>query len=378
MDISIGIGLLGYGTVGREVALRLLRERDSIIRRSGVRYELRAVAIRDVNKPREAHLADALLVGDARAIVADPHIDLVVESIGGVNEAARLVESALDRGLHVVTANKDLIATQGPRLHALASARGATLQYEAAACSAIPIVRILTDALAGDNVLAIAGVFNGTCTAILSAMEEGADYQDALADAQARGYAEADPRSDVEGDDATHKLALLAQLAFEAAIISPRIARTGIAGVARRDIARAKMLGYRLRLIAAARRTENGICAEVAPLLVREEHPFAQARGPENVVTVRARDAGELQLRGTGAGGTATSSAILGDVVATLRAIAERRVTSASRLTLEPILDVEPFFHEFARHQELPRYAVWEDRHLNTPTSHVRLAQARE
>ena len=366
MQLSVGIGMLGCGTVGESVALRLTSERDAIERRGGVRYDLRAIAVRDDRKARSATLRRELFTSDALSVVEDPHVDLVIECIGGTTLAADFVERALDRGRHVVTANKDLLATQGPRLSAIAASRGVSLRYEAAVGGAIPIVRSLDDALAGDEVRAIAGVFNGTCTSILSAMEDGANYADALRDAQHLGYAEADPSNDVDGVDAAHKLALLIQLAFGLAVLSPRIRRSGISGVTRRDIARAKMLGLRIRLVAAALRTADGVLAEVAPLLVPEQHAFAKARGAENVARVIARDAGDLELRGAGAGGAATASAILGDVVSALRAIGERHDFSRGGRVraLISALEVAPLFDELPRHQELPDFPVWTDEQL--------------
>ncbi|MHB8146191.1 MAG: homoserine dehydrogenase [Vulcanimicrobiaceae bacterium] len=378
MELSVGIGLLGCGTVGSSVAERLVHERDAIERRSGVRFHLRGIAIRDEDKLRPAGVDPRLFTRDARALVEDPHVDLVIECIGGTIDAADLVERTLDRGRHVISANKDLIATQGPRLHALAALRGVSLRYEAAACGAIPIVRTLADSLAGDEIRSLCGVVNGTCTFILSAMEEGASYDEALAAAQDAGYAEADPANDVEGIDAAHKLALLVQLAFGLAVISPRIRRTGITGIQKRDIARAKMLGYRLRLVAAAVRVPDGVHAEVAPVLVRDDHPFANLRGPENVVRVVSRDAGELILRGAGAGGPATASAILGDLVASLRAVGERHdlLHKTSARDFAPAIDVAPLFERLPRHPELPRFARWDESLLEAPASQASLAFA--
>ena len=367
MECTVGIGLLGCGTVGNSVAQRLVNERESIERRSGVRYELRAVAIKDCSKARA--LDASLFTRDARALVEDPRIDLIVELIGGTNDAAELVERALERGRSVVSANKDLIATQGPRLHALAASRGGSLRYEAAVCGAIPIVRMIDQSLAGDRVDALGGVLNGTCTAILSAMEAGAEYDEALAEAQRLGYAESDPTNDVEGIDAAHKLAVLMQLAFGLAIISPRIRHSGIAQITKRDIARAQMLGYRIRLVAAASRTEHGAFADVAPVLVPAAHPFAQASGPINAVRVVARDAGPLNLSGRGAGGAATGSAVLGDIVASLKSIGDRHALHAQARHFDPALEVAPFFGELARLPELPRYAVWGDSLLDAPVS---------
>ncbi len=376
MKFTVGIGLLGCGTVGAKVADRLQGEHDALERRAGTHYELRAVAIRSIQKQRPRSLDPHLFTCDARSIVDDPDVDVLIECIGGTNEAAEFVERALDRGRHVITANKDLIATQGPRLQALAAARGVTLRFEAAVASAIPIVRTLDEALAGDDIISVAGVVSGTCTSVLSMMEEGADYAEALSEAQRAGFAEADPSNDVDGIDAAHKLALLVQLAFGLAVISPRIRRTGIAGITRRDVARARMLGQRIRLVAAATRTVDGARAEVSPVLLPENHSFAQTAGVENVVRIFARDAGVLELRGTGAGGTASASAVLGDFVSVLRGIGEGRDIARRRRTntLEPAIAVNPLFTSLTRSSDLPQYPLWDDNLTDTPAAHALLA----
>lgn len=374
MESIVGIAVLGCGTVGSSVVTRLLHDRDLIEARSGVHYVVRGVAVADAAKCRAAGIDASLLTRDGRALVDRNDVDLVIECIGGLAEAAELVERALARGVSVITANKDLIATQGPRLHALANAHGATLRYEASVCGAIPIVALLEHSLAGDRVSAIAGVMNGTCNAILSAMENGAEYADALADAQAKGYAEADPTNDVDGIDAAHKLAVLAQKSFGIALTTQRIRASGISQVSKRDIARAAMLGYRIRLIAAATHHENAVRAEVAAVLVPNDHPFASLSGPENIVRVIARDAGVLQVRGHGAGGAATGSAVLGDVVATLRLLAQRR--SAPAPHLKAAGDVGSLFNELARHPELPRYPIWSDALLDYPAQVQAIAGA--
>jgi homoserine dehydrogenase len=353
MQLTVGIGLLGHGTVGSAVAEGLSAHADIIERRTGVRCELRGIATR--------HGAGA------RSLIDDPRVDVVIETIGGTTDAADFVEHALDRGRHVITANKDLIATQGPRLIALAASRGVGLRYEAAACSAVPVVRTIHEALAGDIVAAVAGVLNGTTTSILSAMEEGAEYSDALSDAQRRGYAESNPANDVEGTDASHKLALLVQLAFETAVISPRIRRSGIAHVTRDDALRANARGYHIRLVAAARRTPHGARAEVAPVLVPLHHPFAQTRGVENVVRIDARDAGTLWLRGQGAGGAASASPILGDLATLLRQIGQSRDRNPLAMPrFEPAIEIAPFFETLERLDDLPIYPVWNDERISS------------
>lgn len=367
MNLTIGIGLLGCGTVGANVAERLHRERDAIERCSGVRYELRAVAIENPSKQRPDSLDRRLFTRDARSIVDDPRVDLIVELVGGIGEATEFVERALDRGRHVVSANKDLFGTQGPRLAALAASRAAALRFEAAVGGAVPILRVLGEALAGDCVLSVAGVLNGTCTAILSAMEDGIEFDEALSQAQRHGYAESDPASDLDAGDAAHKVAIIAQSAFGLAVISPRIRRAGISTVTQRDVARARMLGLRIRLVGAAVRTDAGLRAEIAPVAVREAHEFGRTQKAENAVNVIARDAGLLGLRGSGAGGVATASAVLGDVVTILRGLREGHDFGVRGRAgaLRPAIEVEPFFERFARVPELPQYPLWDDATLD-------------
>lgn len=363
MELTVGIAVLGCGTVGSSVAERLLRERSVLERRSGAGYRVRGIAILDHHKTRHDSIDRRLLTTDAASLVDDPHVDLVVEVIGGVTRAAELVERALYRGRHVVTANKELLATHGPRLQALAAASGAALRSEGAVAAAVPILRTLHEALAGDTIGSVAGVVNGTCTSILSAMEDGLGFDEALARAQALGYAESDPSHDLDGADSAHKLALLAQASFGLAVISPRIRYGGIRHVTQRDVARARMSGLRIRPVVAAVRTERGILAESAALAVPEDHEFARTAGPQSVVQVAARDAGRLVLRGTGAGGAATASAVLGDVVTLLRAIAQRRDQGlrGQGIALEPAIEVDPLFSRLPRSAELPDYSVWDD-----------------
>ena len=363
MKTTVGVGLLGCGTVGSNVADRLQRERDMIERRSGVRYELRAIAIQDSFKSRSSALERRLFTRDARSVVDDPLVDLVIEVIGGTTDAAELVERALERGRHVVTANKDLLGEHGPRLQALAASRRAALRFEGAVGGAIPVVRTLGEALAGDEILSVAGVVNGTCATVLCAMEEGAGFDESLARAQRLGYAEADPSNDIEGLDSAHKLAVVAQLAFGLAVISPRIARTGISAVTQRDVARARMLGFRIRHVAAVLRTPDGVLAEVAPVLVPQSHEFARTAEAENVVQIAARDAGRLVLRGTGAGGAATGSAVLGDIISVLQALGQNRAFDLRGRwnSLETASRIEPFFDRLSRTVELPNYAIWDD-----------------
>jgi homoserine dehydrogenase len=225
------------------------------------------------------------------------------------------------------------------------------------------VVRTVVDALAGDRIEAIGGVLNGTCTAILSSMESGGSYASALDDARAAGFAEAEPANDVEGIDAAHKLAILMQDAFGLAIVSPRIRRRGITSISPRDIELAAHNDSHIRLIAAAVRCGDRVAAEVGPMCVPASHAFARTAGAENVVEIRARDAGRLVLRGIGAGGAATASAVLGDLDTTIRTIGRGRAATGSGSTEfpSPALDVVPLFPTLDRFPELPQYPIWND-----------------
>ena len=336
MESTVGIALLGCGTVGGGVAGMLEQRRAHIERKSGIAYDLIGVA----NRTR-----------DPLALVDDPRVDLVVETIGGTGIALECIERALDRRRHVVTANKDVIATQGPRLRALAAARGVTLRYEASVASAVPIITTLDHALAGDEILEIGGVLNGTCNFILGQMRDGKSFGESLALAQEAGYAEADPRNDVEGIDAAHKLAILVQHAFGMAVITPHIRHRGIAGVSTASVRRARQHGYELKLVGYARMLRDGrdarsLVAEVGPVLVPFTHPFAKVSGVENIIRVTGASSGPLFFSGAGAGRDAAASAVLGDVVAALRAIAERHGARANAHA-QPAQAVDAAFDRF-------------------------------
>ncbi len=304
-----GVGLLGCGTVGAGVARRLLADHPGL---------LRGIAVRHPHKPRA--VAWSGFGADPFDVVDDPAVGVVVECIGGLGLARELVLRAIARGKDVVTANKDLIATEGPWLAAFAARTGASLRYEAAVGGAIPIVRALASSLADEDVLEIGGVLNGTTNFVLDAMAGGAEYAQALAEAQRLGFAEADPRADVDGHDAAHKLAILAGLAFRRPSVSAPIARRGIGAISAADVRAGAERGLRLKLLAVARRSGEAIEAGVTPAYVAADHPFARPRGAENVVRVRGRGCGTLTFGGAGAGGDATASAVVADVLAALGA----------------------------------------------------------
>jgi homoserine dehydrogenase len=324
----VGIALLGCGTVGSGVAQLLVGRATGIGTRGTHPVSLVGIAVRSMDKERPAGIPRALFCADAAALVADPRVKIVVECIGGLGVARTLVEQALAAGKHVVTANKDLLATEGPTLRAMAARHGATIAYEAAVGGAIPIVRTLLDALAGERILEVGGVLNGTTNFVLDKMFSGATYGAALAAAQRHGFAEADPTNDVEGIDAAHKLAILAQLAFRRAVTTRDIPRTGISAVTRDDVSLARRLGMTIKLVAVAR---DG-AAIVTPAFVRAGHPFAQPSGPNNCIRVIGGSAGSLTFAGAGAGGAPTASAVIADVIATLRAIGAGSATPDTAL----------------------------------------------
>jgi homoserine dehydrogenase len=312
---------LGCGTVGSGVARLLVNSTSSVPARSGVDYWLAGIAVRSLEKPRPPEIPTDLFTEDAASLVDDPTIDVVIECIGGTGVAATFVVAALEAGKHVVTANKDLLATRGPELRALAASRGVTIAYEAAVGGAIPIVRTIAESLAGEEILEVGGVLNGTTNFILSEMFAGATYASALAQAQRLGFAEVDPTNDVAGIDAAHKLAILAQLAFRRGLVTHEIPRTGITAIARDDHTLAKRAGWRIKLIGCARADAS----IVTPAYVRTDHPFAQPVGPQNCIRVTGRSSGSLTFAGTGAGSAPTASSVVGDVVAVLRRITAGR-----------------------------------------------------
>ncbi len=316
------VALLGAGAVGSQVASLLLRHADELADRAGAHLELSGIAVRNLDAPRDVELPRELFTTDAEALITGS--DIVIELMGGIEPARTQVLQALSSGADVVTANKALLATHGPELFEAADQVGASVYYEAAAAGAIPIIRPLRDSLAGDRVVRIMGIVNGTTNYILDRMDtEGADFGDVLADAQRLGYAEADPTADVEGYDAAQKAAILAGLAFHTTVPLEAVHREGITGVTASMIAQARDAGYVIKLLAVCERlTVDGaesISVRVYPALVARSHPLASVHGANNAVFVEAEAAGSPMFYGAGAGGIQTASAVLGDVVSAAR-----------------------------------------------------------
>jgi homoserine dehydrogenase len=326
---AVRVAVLGCGNVGAALVSMLVEDAAGIEARSGVRLVLAGVAVADPARSRPGVPA-RLLTADAKGLVEDPEVDVVVELMGGLEPAGTLVRAALSAGKPVVTANKELLAAEGASLAALAAQSGVALLYEAAVAGAIPIIRPLRESLAGERVRRVMGIVNGTTNFVLSRMTEGGlGYDEALAEAQRLGYAERDPSADVEGHDAAAKAAILASLAFRCEVRAEDVPREGISSVNPVDIAFATQLGYVVKLLAVAERLDDAaappgaggaarvpeISVRVHPAMLPATHPLAAVRGAFNAVFVEGASAGELMLYGRGAGGAPTASAVLGDLI---------------------------------------------------------------
>jgi homoserine dehydrogenase len=318
---SVGVGLLGLGTVGTAVARRLIDQWELLGERAGATPVLRVVAVRDIARPRDIDLKNVRLVDDPAAVVGDPSVAIVVEVMGGIDPATALIESALRAGKTVVTANKAVIAASGPRLSALASESGARLYFEASVGAGLPIITLLRSSLLGDRISALDCVINGTTNVILTQMRgAGVNFQSALADAQRRGFAEADPSLDVDGWDAVHKLVILTWLAFGASISPDAVDRVGIRNLSGIDVAAVAQLGYRVRLLAHAERDAgDALYLSVRPTAVGPGHVLHDVDDADNAVIISSDLAGTVMLRGLGAGGASTASAVVSDVVTAVR-----------------------------------------------------------
>ncbi|MFG2521803.1 homoserine dehydrogenase [Streptomyces sp. NPDC048527] len=315
------VALLGCGVVGSEVARIMTTHADDLAARIGAPVELAGVAVRRPSKVREG-IDPSLVTTDATALVKRGDIDVVVEVIGGIEPARGLIMTAFEHGASVVSANKALIAQDGAALHAAAEEHDRDLYYEAAVAGAIPLIRPLRESLAGDKINRVMGIVNGTTNFILDKMDStGAGYQEALDEATALGYAEADPTADVEGFDAAAKAAILAGISFHTRVRLDDVYREGMTEVTAADFASAKEMGCTIKLLAICERAAHGgsVTARVHPAMIPLDHPLASVRGAYNAVFVEAEAAGQLMFYGPGAGGAPTASAVLGDLVAVCR-----------------------------------------------------------
>ena len=342
MANALRIGIAGLGTVGASLVRILADRREMLAISCGRPLDVTAVNARDKSKDRGIDLSKIAWFDNAVTLAAEADIDVFVELMGGAGEPAySAVKSALLRGIHVVTANKALLARHGLELAAIAEEKGCILNFEAAVAGGIPVIKALRESLTGNTVSRVYGIMNGTCNYILTKMEkEGLSFEACLKEAQRLGYAEADPAFDIEGNDTAHKLSILTSLAFGTQIAADDIYLEGITNISIEDIRAAADLGYRIKLLGVAQRTDTGIEQRVHPTMVPLESVIAQVDGVTNAVAIESDVLGELLMVGPGAGGSATASAVMGDIAD----IAKSRPGSQTVPSLgRPALKLEPY-----------------------------------
>ncbi len=352
----VRVGLLGLGTVGGGTFNVLRRNAEEIARRAGRGIEITRAAARSYDPARLPGIESLSVSDDAFAVVDDPDIDIVVELIGGYEPARELVLKAIANGKHVVTANKALIALHGNEIFAAAQKRGVMVAFEAAVAGGIPIIKAVREGLAANRIEWIAGIINGTGNFILSEMrDKGRDFAEVLAEAQQLGYAEADPTFDVEGIDAAHKLTILASIAFGIPLQFDKVYTEGISHITREDVSYAEQLGYRIKHLGVARRTDHGVELRVHPTLIPCRRLIANVDGVMNAVLVKGDAVGPTLYYGAGAGAEPTASAVVADLVdvtRTLTADPENRVPhlafqpdALSDLRIHPVEDIETAYY---------------------------------
>lgn len=333
----VRVGVIGLGTVGQGVLRLLKNNAEEIGRRVGRPVIVTDASARQLDRERDCDLSDVRLWPDAMTLAREAEVDIIVELIGGLGLAREVTLAALSRGCPVVTANKALIAECGNEIFEAARAQGTHVAFEAAVAGGIPIIKAIREGLAGNVIHAVAGIINGTCNYILTQMtEKGETFSDALAVAQKLGYAEADPTFDVEGVDAAHKLAILASIAFGIPLSFDKITVTGISDVSPEDIKIAQVFGYRIKLLGIAKRHDNGVELRVHPTLVPDDALLAKVDGVLNAVVVQGNAVGQVGLYGRGAGGDATASAVVADVLDVARGLAADPAHVVPALAFQP------------------------------------------
>ncbi len=333
----VKVGVLGLGTVGGGTVNVLKRNAEEIARRAGREIVVSKASARNLTQRRICETDGIALTTDPFEVVNDPEIDIVVELIGGYDLAKQLVLSAIAHGKHVVTANKALIALHGNEIFAEASKKGVMVLFEAAVAGGIPIIKAIREGLAGNRIKWLAGIINGTGNFILTEMrDKGRDFEDVLKEAQALGYAEADPTFDVEGIDAAHKLTILASIAFGIPLQFEKVFTEGITQITRADVEYADELGYRIKHLGVARRSENGIELRVHPTLIPKRRLIANVDGVMNAVLVCGDAVGPTLYYGAGAGAEPTASAVVADVVDVVRAMTSDPENRVPHLAFQP------------------------------------------
>jgi homoserine dehydrogenase len=320
---TLRIGQLGCGIVGSAVLRLLDHNAFDIAQRVGANLEVARIAVRNLSKERDIPEGmTSHLTTDPHEVVADPAVDIVVEVMGGIEPTRALLLEAIENGKHIVTANKELLASLGAELFEAAEKRGVDLYFEAAVAGGIPLIRPLRESLAGERIRKVMGIVNGTTNFILTRMsEEGCSFAEALGEAERLGYTELDPTADIEGFDPAAKAAILASLAFNTRVVSGDVYREGIADITAQDIAYAKRLGYEVKLLAIAEQQDGEVAVRVHPAMIPASHPLASVRENFNAVFVEGEDVGELMFYGRGAGGPPTSVSVVGDVTTVARNI---------------------------------------------------------
>ncbi|HHB13533.1 MAG TPA: homoserine dehydrogenase [Chromatiales bacterium] len=333
----VKVGLLGLGTVGCGTVDVLRRNAREIARRAGRGIEVVAAAARDPGRPRPCDTRGIRLTDDARVVVEDPEVEIVVELIGGDTLTRELVLRAIELGKHVVTANKALIALHGNEIFAQAQERGVMVAFEAAVAGGIPIIKAIREGLAGNTILWLAGIINGTGNFILTEMrDKGRSFEDVLAEAQRLGYAEADPTFDVEGIDAAHKLTILASIAFGIPLQFKKVYTEGISGITQEDVAYAGELGYRIKHLGIARRSNGAVELRVHPTLIPQRRLIANVDGVMNAVLVTGDAVGPTLYYGAGAGADPTASAVVADLVDVVRVMTTDPGNRVPHLAFQP------------------------------------------
>ncbi|RKD23910.1 homoserine dehydrogenase [Ammoniphilus oxalaticus] len=317
---QVKVGLLGLGTVGTGVARILEMHQDDLLKQTSVEIKIAKVLVSDLQKKRSIELDADLFTLSAADIIEDPEIDIVIELIGGIEPTKQYILDALDRGKHVITANKDLMALHGTEILAKAAEKGCDVYYEASVAGGIPILRALVDGFSSDRIHKMIGIVNGTTNYILTKMsQEGAQYEDVLKEAQELGYAEADPTADVEGFDAARKMAILSNLGFKVDFDLNHVDVRGMSNVTAEDIAYGKKLGYVIKLLGIAQRDEGCIEVSVQPTMIHRKHPLASVNGVFNAVYVYGAAVGETMFYGPGAGELPTATAVTSDLVTVVK-----------------------------------------------------------
>lgn len=316
MKDVINVGVIGFGIVGSGAVQIIIENQESITQKVGSPLAIKRIADLDITTPRPVNVDKSILTTDANEIINDPDIDIVIETIGGVKPAGDFIRQALKNGKHVATANKELIAKEGSTLLPLAAELGCDFMFEASVGGGIPVIAPLKASLAGNEILEIKGIVNGTTNYILSRMrEEGLGYEEVLKDAQAKGYAEADPTADIGGHDAAYKISILASIGFTSRADVNHVYREGITNVSAEDMKYADELGYVIKLLAIAKNVDDAMQVRVHPTFVPKAHPLANVNGVMNAIYVKGSAVGDVMFYGPGAGSLAAGSAVVGDVI---------------------------------------------------------------